>query len=82
MDTRKIMLIVGALVIAIGAAFGVNQMMRGAAAPPARARRGAGHYRADDPGRNRGSCRWEQLSAPTASGSSPGRKNWSKKRIS
>jgi pilus assembly protein CpaB len=31
------MLIVGALVIAIGAAFGVNQMMRGAAAPPARA---------------------------------------------
>lgn len=37
MDTRKIMLIVGALVIAIGAAFGVNQMMRGAAAPPARA---------------------------------------------
>ena len=37
MDTRKIMLIVGALVIAIGAAFGVNQIMRGAAAPPARA---------------------------------------------
>lgn len=37
MDTRKIMLIVGALVIAIGAAFGVNQMMRGAAAPQARA---------------------------------------------
>lgn len=37
MDTRKIMLIVGALVIAIGAAFGVNQMMRGAAAPSARA---------------------------------------------
>jgi len=37
MDTRKIMLIVGALVIAIGAAFGVNQMMRGASAPPARA---------------------------------------------
>jgi pilus assembly protein CpaB len=31
------MLIVGALVIAIGAAFGVNQMMRGAAAPQARA---------------------------------------------
>ena len=37
MDTRKIMLIVGALVIAIGAAFGVNQMMRGAGAPSARA---------------------------------------------
>ncbi len=37
MDTRKIMLIVGALVIAIGAAFGVNQMMRGASAPAARA---------------------------------------------
>jgi len=37
MDTRKIMLIVGALVIAIGAAFGVNQMMRGATAPQARA---------------------------------------------
>ena len=37
MDTRKIMLIVGALVIAIGAAFGVNQMMRGATAPEARA---------------------------------------------
>jgi len=37
MDTRKIMLIVGALVIAIGAAFGVNQVMRGAAAPQARA---------------------------------------------
>lgn len=35
MDTRKILLIVGALVIAIGAAFGVNQMMRGAAAPKA-----------------------------------------------
>jgi pilus assembly protein CpaB len=36
-DTRKIMLIVGALVIAIGAAFGVNQMMRGASTPAARA---------------------------------------------
>lgn len=33
MDTRKIMLIVGALIVAIGAAFGVNQMMRGASAP-------------------------------------------------
>lgn len=29
MDTRKIMLIVGALVIAIGAAFGVNMLMQG-----------------------------------------------------
>src|SRR3546814_17016867 len=37
MNTRKIMLIVGALVVAIGAAFGVNQMMRGASAPQARA---------------------------------------------
>lgn len=37
MDTRKIMLIVGALVIAIGAAFGVNMMMRGASTPEARA---------------------------------------------
>ncbi len=37
MDTRKIMLIVGALVIAIGAALGVNYMMRGAGAPSARA---------------------------------------------
>jgi len=37
MDTRKIMLIVGALVIAISAAFGVNLMMRGAATPQARA---------------------------------------------
>lgn len=37
MDTRKIMLIVGALVIAIGAAFGVNQIMRGASTPEARA---------------------------------------------
>ena len=37
MDTRKIMLIVGALIVAIGAAFGVNQMMRGASAPSAQA---------------------------------------------
>lgn len=37
MDTRKIMLIVGALVIAIGAAFGVNLVMRGASTPEARA---------------------------------------------
>jgi pilus assembly protein CpaB len=37
MDTRKIMLIVGALVIAIAAAFGVNQMMRGSSTPEARA---------------------------------------------
>jgi pilus assembly protein CpaB len=37
MDTRKIMLIVGALIVAIGAAFGVNQMMRGASGPPVQA---------------------------------------------
>ena len=37
MDTRKIMLIVGALIIAISAAFGVNLMMRGTPAPEARA---------------------------------------------
>lgn len=37
MDTRKLMLIVGALIIAVGAAFGVNKMMRGASAPQARA---------------------------------------------
>lgn len=37
MDTRKIMLIVGALIVAIGAAFGVNQMMRGASAPAVQA---------------------------------------------
>ena len=37
MDTKKIMLIIGALVIALGAAFGVNRMMRGAATPAARA---------------------------------------------
>ncbi|AMG74283.1 Flp pilus assembly protein CpaB [Sphingopyxis granuli] len=37
MDTRKIMLIVGALVIAVSAAFGVNLMMRGSSTPPARA---------------------------------------------
>ncbi len=37
MDTRKIMLIVGALIVAIGAAIGVNQMMRGNAAAPVQA---------------------------------------------
>ena len=37
MDIRKIMLIVGALVIAVSAAFGVNLMMRGSSTPPARA---------------------------------------------
>ncbi|AVA14046.1 MAG: Flp pilus assembly protein CpaB [Sphingopyxis granuli] len=37
MDMRKIMLIVGALVIAVSAAFGVNLMMRGSSTPPARA---------------------------------------------
>jgi pilus assembly protein CpaB len=36
-DVKKIMLIVGALVIALGAAFGVNRLMRGAATPAARA---------------------------------------------
>ncbi len=37
MDVKKILLIVGALIVALGAAFGVNQMMRGSAAPQARA---------------------------------------------
>ncbi|MDZ3831288.1 MAG: Flp pilus assembly protein CpaB [Sphingopyxis sp.] len=37
MDTRKIMLIVGALIIALSAALGVNLMMRGSSAPSARA---------------------------------------------
>lgn len=37
MDTKKIMLIVGALIVALGAAFGVNQLMRGSASPNARA---------------------------------------------
>jgi pilus assembly protein CpaB len=37
MDTKKIALIIGALVIAIGAAFGVNQMMKGATTQQARA---------------------------------------------
>lgn len=37
MDTKKIALIVGALVIAIAAAFGVNTMMRGSGSPQARA---------------------------------------------
>lgn len=37
MDTRKIMLIVGALIIAIGAAIGVNMMMRGTSEAEARA---------------------------------------------
>jgi pilus assembly protein CpaB len=37
MDTKKIALIIGALVIAIGAAFGVNQMMQGATTQQARA---------------------------------------------
>ncbi|WP_033073064.1 Flp pilus assembly protein CpaB [Sphingopyxis sp. MWB1] len=37
MDTRKLILIAGALVIAIGAALGVNMMMRGSSAPEARA---------------------------------------------
>jgi pilus assembly protein CpaB len=37
MDAKKIMLIVGALVVAVAAAFGVNVMMRGAAAEQAKA---------------------------------------------
>jgi pilus assembly protein CpaB len=37
MDTKKIMLIVGAMIVALGAAFGVNHLMRGSAAPEARA---------------------------------------------
>lgn len=37
MDVKKIILIVVALVVAIGAAFGVNQMMRGSTAPNANA---------------------------------------------
>jgi len=37
MDGKKIALIVGALIIAIGAAFGVNTMMRGSAAPSSQA---------------------------------------------
>lgn len=37
MDTKKIILIVGAMIIALGAAFGVNTMMRGSATPQARA---------------------------------------------
>lgn len=37
MDTKKILLIIGALVVALGAAFGVNQMMRGSSTPEARA---------------------------------------------
>jgi pilus assembly protein CpaB len=37
MDMKKVLLIVGALVIALGAAFGVNMLMRGSAAPEARA---------------------------------------------
>ena len=37
MDVRKVILIVVAMVIALGAAFGVNQMMRGSSSPAARA---------------------------------------------
>ncbi len=37
MDVKKIMLIIGAMIIALGSAFGVNQMMRGSSAPEARA---------------------------------------------
>ncbi|QJQ33330.1 Flp pilus assembly protein CpaB [Sphingomonas lacunae] len=37
MDVKKIMLIVGAMIVALGAAFGVNQLMRGSTGPEARA---------------------------------------------
>lgn len=37
MDMKKVIMIVAALVVALGAAFGVNQMMRGSAAPEVRA---------------------------------------------
>jgi pilus assembly protein CpaB len=37
MDVKKVILIIVALVVAIGAAFGVNQMMRGSSAPAANA---------------------------------------------
>ncbi len=37
MDVKKVILVVVALIVALGAAFGVNQMMRGSAAPQARA---------------------------------------------
>ncbi|MFM6854898.1 MAG: Flp pilus assembly protein CpaB [Sphingopyxis sp.] len=37
MDVKKIVLIVGAIIVALGAAFGVNKMMRGSATPEARA---------------------------------------------
>ena len=37
MDVKKILLIVGAMILALGAAFGVNQMMRGSTTPNARA---------------------------------------------
>jgi pilus assembly protein CpaB len=37
MDVKKIMLIIGAMIVALGAAFGVNQMMRGSASPSAKA---------------------------------------------
>jgi pilus assembly protein CpaB len=40
MDAKKIMLIVGALVVAVAAAFGVNTMMRGAATQQAKASAG------------------------------------------
>lgn len=37
MDVRKVILIIGAMILALGAAFGVNKMMRGSSAPAARA---------------------------------------------
>ncbi len=40
MDAKKILLIVGALIVAVGAAFGVNMMMRGAATQQVKAAAG------------------------------------------
>ncbi len=37
MDMKKVIMIVGALIVALGAAFGVNQIVRGSSAPEARA---------------------------------------------
>jgi pilus assembly protein CpaB len=37
MDMKKVIMIVGALIVALGAAFGVNQLMRGSSTPEVRA---------------------------------------------
>ena len=37
MDVKKVILIVGAMIVALASAFGVNQLMRGSAAPQAKA---------------------------------------------